>query len=331
VTAYIIRRVLYIIPMVFLISVIAFIAMELPPGDYVSQQIEQFRNQFGQDDEAVERRVKVLRDRYGLDQPPAQRYFTWIGNIILRGDFGRSFVRNQPVLEIIRGRIGLTIALSLSTLVFTWIVAIPIGVYSAIRQYKPFDYGATFVAFIGRATPNFLLALILMYLMYRWFGWSVGGLFSPEYLDAPWSWGRVIDLLQHMILPIIVIGTASTAGLVRVLRGMVLDELHKDYVMLARAKGMPEHVVIWKHIFKIAALPIVSTIGWLLPQLISGAAITSVVLNLPTTGQAMLQALQNQDMYVAGAFILILSSLTMLGTLISDILLALLDRRIQYT
>ncbi|MFW5777366.1 MAG: ABC transporter permease, partial [Spirochaetota bacterium] len=315
--AYIIRRVLYIIPMLVLISVIAFIAMELPPGDYVSQQIEQIRMQYGQDDEAVERRVRALRDRYGLDQPPAQRYFTWIGNIILRGDFGRSFVRNQPVLEIVGTRIGLTLILSLSTLVFAWIVAIPIGVYSAIRQYHAFDYGATFVAFIGRATPNFLLALILMYIMYRWFGWSVGGLFSPEYLEAPWSWGRVVDLLQHLLLPIIVIGTADTAGLVRVLRGMVLDELHKDYVMLARAKGMPEHVVIWKHIFKIAALPVVSTIGWLLPRLISGAAITSVVLNLPTTGQAMLQALQNQDMYVAGAFILILSTLTMLGTLLS--------------
>ncbi len=324
---YIIKRLLYIIPTLVLISIIAFIAIELPPGDFATQQMAALIQDFG---DAAEQRVKELQKRYGFDKPVYQRYFFWMKNILLHGDFGRSFIQNRPVWDIIKNRIGLTLAITSITLLFTWIVAIPIGVYSAVKQYKPFDYIFTFIAFIGRATPNFILALILMYILYQAFGWSVGGLFSPGYEAIPWSFAKLLDFGKHLILPVIVIGTSDMAGLVRVLRAMVLDELNKDYVQTARAKGLSESVVVWKHIFKIAILPIISTIGWLLPRLISGAAITSIVLNLPTTGSALLTALKEQDMYVAGGFILILSALTLIGTLISDILLVYIDRRITY-
>jgi peptide/nickel transport system permease protein len=224
----------------------------------------------------------------------------------------------------------MTMLITLLTLLFSWIVAIPIGVYSAVKQYTVFDYIFTFFAFIGQSIPNFLLALVLMFLLYTNFGWSVGGLFSLEYESAAWSFGKFVDLLKHLVLPVIVIGTAGTAGMVRTLRGMILDELGKQYVQTARAKGLTEQIVLWKHIFRIAILPIISTIGWLLPRLVSGALITSIVLNLPTSGAEMYNALMNQDMYVAGAFVLLLSTLTIIGTLISDILLAQIDPRIQY-
>jgi len=326
--AYVLKRLLYIIPTVLLISIIAFVAIELPPGDFLNQKLQDMIRQQG----AAKARemVEVLRMRYGLERPAYQRYLFWMKEIILHGNFGYSYVTNRTVNEIIKSRILLTMLISLMTLLFTWIVAIPIGVYSATKQYTIFDYIFTFIAFIGRAVPNFLLALILMFLVYENFGWGVGGLFSTEYKHAAWSLAKLLDLGKHLILPIIVIGTAGTAGLVRILRGMVLDELNKEYTQTARAKGLSERIVVWKHIFKIAILPIVSTIGWLLPAIISGATITSIVLNLPTTGAAMLNALKNQDMYVAGSFILILSTLTIIGTLISDILLIWIDPRIKY-
>jgi len=324
---YVIRRILYMIPTVIIISIIAFATIQAPPGDFLTSMLNQFQEQYGS---AAQEQITILRDQYGLDLPFIQQYFLWITNIIFDGDFGRSFAENRPVSDILIERIPLTISITMVTLLFTWLVAVPIGVFSAVRQYSLLDYIFTLFAFIGCSIPNFLLALVLMYIFYEAFGWSLGGLFSTEYQAEPWSVGKVIDLLQHMVLPIIVIGTAGTASLVRVLRSLMLDELGKQYVKTARAKGLSERIVIWKHVFKIAVGPIVSTVGWLLPSLISGEMITSIVLNLPTTGTAMYNALLNQDIYVSGAIVLIVSVFTVFGTLLSDILLAALDPRIRY-
>ncbi len=324
---YIIRRVLYMIPTVFLISIISFLIIQAPPGDFLTSRLQQLQETMGT---LAEEEIEFLRSRYGLDRPLYEQYFKWVTNIILYNDWGQSFAQNRPVRDIISETVPLTILITFLTLLVTWIVAIPLGVYSAVKQYSAFDYSFTFVAFVGRSIPEFLLALILMFFFYSVFGWSLGGILSNEYRGQPFSLGMLADFLRHMILPVVVIGAAGTASLVRVLRSMVLDELGKQYVRTARSKGLPERAVIWKHVFRIAVLPIISTIGWLLPQLVSGALIVSIVLNLPTTGIAMFSALMNEDMFVAGSFILILSSLTVVGTLISDILLAVVDPRIRY-
>ncbi len=326
-TAYIIRRCLYMVPTVFIISIVAFLVIQAPPGDFLTSYMAELQETLGP---MSTREIEFLREQYGLDRPIWEQYLTWIWKIVSEGDFGPSLAQNRPVSEILWERIPLTIGITFLTLVFTWIVAIPLGVYSAVRQYSLFDYSFTFLAFLGRSIPEFMLALILMFLAYSLLGWSLGGLFSPEYQFAPWSFGKVVDLFKHLLLPIIVIGASGTAFLVRVLRGMVLDELGKLYVQTARAKGLAERVVIWKHVFRISMLPIISTVGWLLPQLVSGEVIASIVLNLPTTGSAMFTALRDQDMYLAGSFILILSLLTVIGTLVSDILLAVIDPRIRY-
>ena len=326
---FILRRLLFFVPTFVLISIISFLIIVAPPGDILTTRILELQQSHG---DIADEQIAALRHRYGLDQPVFVQYWKWVRGIILRGDFGMSYdyYAYRPVKEILLSRIPPTMLITIVTLVFVYIVAIPIGVYSAIRQYSVFDYIFTFFAIAGRAIPNFLLALVLMVIFYEAFGWSLGGLYSQEYQSAAWSLAKLVDLLKHLILPIIVLGTAGTAGLVRVLRGMMLDEIRKAYVQTARAKGLAERVVIWKHVFRIAVLPVISTIGWLLPAIISGAAITSIVLNLPTTGARMLQALRGQDMYLAGSFILILSTLTIIGTLISDILLALVDPRIRY-
>ncbi len=326
-TAYIIRRLIYMIPTVFVISVISFLIIQAPPGDFLTVYMAELQETLGP---LSLEELEFLRHQYGLDQPMWEQYFRWIWNIITEGDFGPSLAQERPVREILIERIPLTIGITFLTLAFTWIVAIPLGVYSAVKQYSMFDYSFTFAAFLGRSIPEFMLALVLMYMAYSFFGWSLGGLYSPEYQFAPWSWGKVVDLAKHLLLPVIVIGASGTAFMVRVLRGMVLDELGKLYVQTARAKGLAERVVIWKHVFRISFLPIVSTVGWLLPQLVSGEIIASIVLNLPTTGSAMFNALRDQDMYLAGSFVLILSMLTVIGTLVSDILLAVIDPRIRY-
>ncbi len=312
---------------IMLISILAFTVIQLPPGDFLSSQLESLRAQYGNN---VEDRIEYLRELYGLNLPMHQQYLKWIKGIIFRGDFGQSFKENRSVKEIVVERLPLTMIITLFSLLLTWVIAIPIGVFSAVKKYTVFDYIFTFIAFIGRSIPSFLLALILMFFLYENFGMSIGGLFSPEFKNASWSLAKIMDLFKHMILPVIIIGAAGTAGMVRVLRSMVLDELGKQYVQTARSKGLAERVVIWKHIFRIAILPIISTIGWLLPRLVSGAMIISIVLNLPTTGAIMYQSLLNQDMFVAGAFVLLLSTLTIIGTLISDILLGLVDPRIRY-
>jgi peptide/nickel transport system permease protein len=324
---YIIRRILYMIPTLFLISIVSFIIIQLPPGDYLTSLVATMAST----GETVDRAALVaLEQRYGLGQPVYVQYWKWISGIILRGDFGQSFEWNQPVSALIWGRLALTFVLSLATLLFTWVVAFPIGIYSAVRQYSLGDYISTVIGYIGLAIPNFLLALVMMYISFKYFNQSVGGLFSPEYQDAPWSMGKVVDMLAHLWIPVIIIGTAGTAGLIRIMRANLLDELHKPYVVTARAKGLPEYKLLLKYPVRVALNPFVSTLGWTLPTLVSGAAIISIVLSLPTTGPLLLRALMSQDMYLAGSFILMLSTLTVIGTLISDILLAWLDPRIRY-
>ena len=239
-------------------------------------------------------------------------------------------MQERPVADIIKARLPLTILINSLTLLFQWIISIPIGVISAVKQRSIFDYIATFLAFLGRSIPNFLLALTAMVFFYYTFGWSIGGLFSPAYAEAPWSLAKVIDLGKHLVIPIIVIGTAGMAGLVRVLRGTMLDELGKPYMQTARARGLKEATIIIKHPLRVAMNPLISTSGWMLATVVSGAMITSIVLNLPTMGEALYQALFNQDMYLAGSIILIVSVAVVIGTLLSDIVLALFDPRITY-
>lgn len=324
---YIARRLLLVVPMLLLVSCVAFFVIELPPGDiFTNQELELRRSGNLQAREIIEAR----RELYGLNEPVVERYLAWLGRIVLHGDFGVSILGQQPVATIIWERLPMTLMITSLSLLFAWALAIPIGVWSAVRQYGAFDYAATTVAFLGMAVPNFLLALVLMILAYRWLGWDMGGLISEEFIGQPFSAAMALDVARHLVIPTVVVGMAGMAGLVRVLRGMVLDELGKLYVMTARAKGMPERVVIWKHVLKIAIIPVISTVGWMLPALISGETITAIVMNLPTLGQVFLRSLQAQDSYVSGALILILSALTIVGSLVSDILLALVDKRIDY-
>jgi len=308
------------------VSVVAFLIIQLPPGDFMTSYIVQLQ---AGGEQVQEEQVAALRKQYGLDLPIYLQYFKWAWDM-LHGDFGRAFSWNRPVSELIAERLPLTVVISLFALIFTYVMAIPIGIYSATHQYSIADYTFTVVGFAGLATPNFLFALILMFLFYRYFGLSVGGLFSPQYLRAGWSIDKFIDMLKHLPVPIIVIGTAGTAGLIRVMRGCLLDELRKQYVITARAKGVSERTLIFKYPVRIALNPIISTIGWTLPIIVSGETITAIVLNLPTVGPLLFGALLSQDMYLAGSTIMLLSFLTVIGTLISDILLVWMDPRIRY-
>jgi len=314
------------IPTLILIAVVSFIIIQLPPGDFLTSYIAQLSQTGETVDEAT---IAALRKRYGLDQPYYVQFFMWVWGM-LHGDFGQSFEWNRPVSQLIWERLALTVAVSTFTMVFTWILSFPIGLYSATHQYSGGDYFFTFLGYIGLATPNFMIALILMWIAYSVFGASVGGLFSPQYVEAAWSWGKFLDMLNHLWIPAIVIGMGGTAGLIRTLRANLLDELHKPYVVTARAKGVPERTLLWRYPLRIAIIPWISTVGWSLPGIISGETITAVVLSLPTTGPLLLRALQSQDMYLAGSFIMLLSFLTVIGTLISDILLGWVDPRIRY-
>ncbi|WP_253913260.1 ABC transporter permease [Pseudoruegeria sp. HB172150] len=323
---YILKRILWMVPFLFAVSIVAFLLIQAPPGDYLTTYIAKL----GESNEVLDQAsIENLRARFGLDRPLYVQYFKWVANL-LQGDFGMSFEWRQPVSDLIWQRMGLTVMLSFSTLLFTWAVAFPIGVYSAVRKYSIGDYVATTLGFIGLATPNFLLALIMMYVGVVYFGSDVGGLFSNEYKNAPWSLAKFWDLLKHLWLPIVVLGTSATASLIRIMRANLLDELNKPYVDTARAKGLSEFWLIMKYPVRVALNPFVSTIGWVLPNLVSGAVVTAIVLSLPTAGPLMLQALLAQDMYLAGAFVLLLSSLTVVGMLLSDILLVLLDPRVKY-
>ena len=323
---YFLRRLIYMVITLWMVSVVAFVIIQLPPGDYLTSYIMQLEQEGTM---AAEAEIASLRKQYGLDQPIYSQYFYWIYKIVRYGNFGRSFQWNRPVSELIWERIMLTTIMGLLATVFVFAVAIPIGIYSATHQYSIADYFFTLVGYTGLATPNFLLALVLMFMAFKYFGASVGGLFSPEYLQASWSIGKLLDLFSHLWIPIIVLGTAGTAGLIRVMRAVLLDELRKQYVITARAKGVKESTLLFKYPVRVAINPIVSTIGWRLTVIISGAPIVSMVLNLPTSGPVMLRALLSQDMYLAGSFFLLLCILTVTGTFVSDILLALVDPRIR--
>lgn len=324
---FILKRILWMIPFLIAVSMVAFLLIQAPPGDYLTTYIAKLAESNEVLDQAS---IDNLRERFGLDQPIYVQYWKWISNIVFHGDFGMSFEWRQPVGDLIWERMGLTLLLSMATLLFTWAVAFPIGVYSAVRKYSIGDYIATTLGFLGLATPNFLLALILMYIGVVYFGGDVGGLFSDQFKNAPWSWARVLDLMTHLWLPVLVLGTGATASLIRIMRANLLDELNRPYVDTARAKGLSEFRLIMKYPVRVALNPFVSTIGWVLPNLVSGAVVTAIVLSLPTAGPLMLQALMSQDMFLAGAFVLLLSSLTVIGMLISDILLVLLDPRVRY-
>jgi peptide/nickel transport system permease protein len=324
---YILKRALLMVPTLLVTAVVAFVVIQLPPGDYATTYMA---NLAAQGDQASQEAVEQLREQYGLDRPVYVQFAKWVTGIVLHGDYGIAFEMRQPVSQIIWERVWLTIILSLASVVITWLIAFPVGVYSAVKQYSAGDYLFTFLGFVGVSLPAFLLALVVMYIYFRYLGMTLGGLFSSEMANAPWSWARVVDLVQHIWIPVLILAVGGTAELIRIMRANLLDELRKPYVITARAKGLPEWKVLLKYPVRMALNPFVSTIGWTLPALVSGSIILSVVMNLPTTGPMMLRALQAQDMYLAGALILILSVLTILGTLISDILLAWLDPRIRF-
>jgi len=325
---FIINRLGQMVVMLVIISIVSFVIIELPPGDYLSSYISMLQREGAVVSHAE---IENLRKYFGLDQPMVVRYFSWIWNIVSAGNFGWSFGWDRPVSSVIGDRIGMTMMLSLVTLVFVWAVAVPIAIYSATHQYSAIDYLTTFLGYIGLAIPNFLIALVLVWVSLVYFGVPVTGLVGEEYMTAAWSFDKVLSMLSRIWIPIVVIGTSSTAVLIRVLRGSVLDELNKQYVVTARAKGVSEGKLLLKYPVRVAINPLISTIGWTLPALISSESITGIVLNLPTTGPMLYNALITQDMYLAASFILILSALTVFGTFLSDILLAIVDPRIRYT
>ncbi len=322
---YIIKRLLLLPLLLFIFSVFAFLIIQAPPGDFVDAYIAELAASGSSMDRV---QIEALRELYGLDQPIYVQYFKWMGRI-LKGDMGVSLDWQRPIGELIGERLLLTILLGLFTFAFTWAVAIPIGIYSATHQYSFFDYFFTVFNYFGVATPTFMTALVLMWLAFSQFGISVTGLFSPEYVDAPWTLDRVVDLLKHLWLPVVILGLDGTARLARVMRANLLDELKKPYMEMARAKGLSEWNLVMKYPVRLALNPLVSTIGWYLPLIFSGSVIVATVLNLPTIGPMLLRALTNQDMFLAGAIILIYCFLAIIGTLMSDILLAWLDPRIR--
>jgi peptide/nickel transport system permease protein len=324
---YLLRRAIYMVFTVWVISLVAFAVIQLPPGDYVSTLVSQMMRQGAQ--EVKPEVIEQMREQYGLNDPVPVQYLKWVRNIVTKGDFGYSLTFKRDAVTIILERLPLTFTLTFTSVLLIWLIALPIGVYSAVRKYSIGDYIFTFIGMIGLAVPNFLFALILMYLTYRYGGQALIGLFSEEYANAPWSMAKVLDLLNHLWVPVLIIATGGTAGLIRTMRANLLDELNRPYVDTARAKGMSEWRMLWKYPIRYALNPFVSTIGWILPGLVAGEVIVSIVLNLPTSGPVLLNALRNQDMFLAAGFILLLSVLTVIGTFISDVLLVILDPRIR--
>ncbi|MCB0071675.1 MAG: ABC transporter permease [Caldilineaceae bacterium] len=312
--------------MLFAISILSFAIIQLPPGDFLTSYVAQLRQQGDIVDQA---QIDALRERYGMGQPIYVQYGKWIWGILTRGDWGQSFEWQKPVEDLIWERLGLTMIISLSALLVSWFIAIPIGVYSATHQYSFLDYLLTAFSFVGLGTPGFLLALIVLFYAQSQLGVNVGGLFSDEFILAPWSMAKVVDMLKHIWVPLVIVAVGSTAGNIRITRANLLDELNKPYVETARAKGVPESRLIWKYPVRVALNPFFSTVGWSLATLVSGTTLVAMVLSLQTTGPMMLRALTSQDMYLAGSFIFLLSTLTVIGTLISDILLAIVDPRIR--
>jgi peptide/nickel transport system permease protein len=322
---YILHRIAVMIPTLVIISALVFTIIELPPGDYFETYVAQLQAQ----GESVDlRQIEFLRQQYGFDRPPVERYFVWVWGM-LHGDFGYSFAYELPVTDVVGDRIWLTILVSFVTIVFTWVIAFPIGIYSATHQYSWGDHGLTFLGLIGLATPNFLLALLFMYFANQWFGTSIGGLMDQQYINEPMSWAKFMSIMEHLWIPVIIIGTSGTAGMIRRLRANLLDELQKQYVVTAKAKGLPPTRALLKYPLRMSLNFFISDIGSILPAIISGAEITAIVLSLQTTGPLLISALRSQDMYLAGSFLMVLAFLTVIGVLLSDIALAILDPRIR--
>jgi peptide/nickel transport system permease protein len=322
---YLVHRILIMIPTLLAISLVIFVIINLPPGDYFTTYIAELQNSGEAADLA---KIHFLQVQYGFDRPLWEQYLYWVAGL-LQGDMGYSFAYNLPVNQVVGDRLLMTFIVSFTTIVFTYVVAFPIGVYSATHQYSWTDHGLTLLGFLGLATPSFLLALVLLYLANVYFGISIGGLMDPQYVDQPWTWSKALSVLAHIWIPVIVIGTAGTASMIRRLRANLLDELQKQYVVTARAKGLPPIRTLFKYPLRMSLNPFISDIGSLLPHVISGAAIVSIVMSLPTTGPMLLESLRSQDMYLAGSFLMFMSSLTVIGVFISDLALALLDPRIR--
>jgi peptide/nickel transport system permease protein len=322
---YIIHRLLIMIPTLIAISIVIFTIINLPQGNYFTTYVAELQESGEPEDLA---KIRFLEEEYGFDQPRWKQYLFWAGGM-LRGDWGYSFAYNLPVSQVVGDRMFLTFVVSFTTVVFTYLVAFPIGVYSATHQYSWADHVLTLIGFLGLATPSFLLALVLLYFAHVYFGISIGGLMDPRFVDKPWTWPKVVSLFAHIWIPVIVIGMSGTAGMIRRLRANLLDELQKQYVVTARAKGLPPVRLLFKYPLRMALNPFISDIGSLLPQVVSGAAIVSIVMSLPTTGPMLLSALRSQDMYLAGSFLMFMSFLTVIGVFVSDLALAALDPRIR--
>ncbi len=322
---YIVHRLLVMIPTLLAISLIIFVIIQAPPGDYFESYIAELQSQGESVDQA---KIEFLRTEYGFDRPILEQYVLWVFGM-LQGDFGYSFEFQLPVSEVVGDRLYLTMLVTFTTIIFTWIVAFPIGIYSAVRQYSLGDHTFTFLGYIGLATPNFLLALVLQWLAKKYFGTSIGGLMDPEYIDQSWTLAKGLSVLEHLWIPVVVIGTSGTAGMIRRLRANLLDELEKQYVVTGRAKGLPSSRLLLKYPLRIALNFFIADIGALLPSIFSGAAIVAIILSLPTIDPVLLAALRSQDMYLAGSFLMFLSTLTVIGVLISDLALAMLDPRIR--
>ncbi len=324
---YIIRRIIMLAPILIVMSMVAFFLIQLPPGDWVTFRIQQLRmSGVSVSDQEAEN----LKMEFGLDQPPVVRYFRWVSGIVTRGYWGRSMQWNKPVHEILQERVPMTVLISVLALIFSWVVAVPIGIFSATHQYSFLDYIATFLGFIGVATPGFLLALILAWIAFSKFGFSPLGLFSSQFMDAPWSAAKLGDLIKHLWLPLILVGLSNTGVTIRAVRNNLLDELHKQYVITARAKGLSEWKLLWKYPVRMAINPLLSTLSFVLPGLVSGTVLIDIVLSLQTIGPVLLRATTAQDMYLAGSIVLILSSLTVIGALLGDIALVVVDPRIRF-
>lgn len=323
---FVLRRIGVMFITLIFVSMVTFIIIQLPPGDYLSTKMA---NMAMSGEAAGMEQVDMLREQYGLDKPIYVQYAKWVGGM-LQGDLGNSFLKEQPVDELIWSRLGYTTLIAVLAMLAAWIVALPIGIYAAVRQYGVVDYVATFFGLVGMATPPFLLALIMLFFANRYWGQNLGGLFDEEYMNAPWSFGRVLNLMKHLWLPVLVLSIGAMGGMIRTVRANLLDQMEMPYVDTARAKGMPEWKLILKYPTRIAINPLISTIGWMLPQLISATIIVDVVLSLPTTGPLLLESLLAQDMFLAGALVMMLAILTMLGTLVSDVLLAWADPRIRF-
>jgi peptide/nickel transport system permease protein len=332
--SYLMRRLLIMIPTLLVISFLVFIIIQLPPGDFLSNKMAELQSQ---GDQAALDKIAFMRQQYGLDRPFLEQYLVWVGlwpgidgfNGMLQGYMGHSFEYDMAVSEVVGERLWLTVLVSVTTIVFTYVVSFPIGVYSAVRQYSVGDHVLTFVGFLGLATPNFLLALVLLYLANRYFGTEIGGLMDERYIGQPWTWGKLGSIIEHLLVPTIVIGTSGTAGMIRRLRANLLDELQKQYVVTGRAKGLSSTRLLLKYPLRMALNPFIADIGNILPHVISGAAIVSVVLSLPTTGPMLLTALGSQDQFLAGSFLMQLAFLTVIGMFLSDVALAALDPRIR--